>query len=61
VDVGNWGNSRAVNHPGQSGDPRSGHYRDLAASWLAGDDVPLLYSPRTIDAAAGERIVLVPR
>jgi hypothetical protein len=30
VDVGNWDNSRAVNHPGQSGDPDSPHYRDLA-------------------------------
>ncbi len=60
VDVGNWDNSRAVNHPGQSGDPQSPHYRDLAQSWLAGEYFPLLYSPRAIEAAAEARIVLVP-
>jgi len=60
VDVGNWDNSRAVNHPGQSGDPQSAHYRDLAQSWLAGEYFPLLYSPRAIEAAAEARIVLVP-
>src|SRR5579863_1932635 len=30
LDVGNWDASRAVNAPGQSGDPCSAHYRDLA-------------------------------
>jgi len=30
IDVGNWDNSKAVNHPGESGDPDSPHYRDLA-------------------------------
>jgi penicillin amidase len=30
VDVGNWDSSKAVNHPGQSGDPDSPHSRDLA-------------------------------
>ena len=27
IDVGNWDNSRAVNHPGQSGDPDSRNVR----------------------------------
>ena len=44
VDVGNWDNSKAVNHPGQSGDPDSPHYRDLAQMWRAGQYFPLLYS-----------------
>ena len=42
VDVGNWDNSRAVNSPGQSGDPDSPHYRDLADKWLKGD-IPRCY------------------
>ena len=29
LDVGNWDNSRAVNYPGQSGNPDDTHYRDL--------------------------------
>src|SRR5262245_13471348 len=36
LDVGHWDNSRAVNHPGQSGDPESPHYRDLAPLWSEG-------------------------
>ena len=36
VDVDNRDNSRAVSMPGQSGDPMSRHYRDLAPLWLNG-------------------------
>ncbi|MCW3474066.1 penicillin acylase family protein [Limobrevibacterium gyesilva] len=61
VDVGNWDNSRAINAPGQSGDPRSPHYDDLAPLWAAGDYVPLLYSRDAVDAAARLRIRLSPR
>ena len=46
VDVGNWDNSRAINHPGQSGDPESPHYRDLAPLWRSGQYFPLAYTPR---------------
>jgi penicillin amidase len=60
VDVGAWDNSRAVNHPGQSGDPASPHYRDLAPMWLAGEYFPLLYSRSAIEAAAETRIRLMP-
>jgi penicillin amidase len=60
VDVGNWDNSRAVNHPGQSGDPDSPHYRDLAPSWRDGKYFPLLYSRQAVEAAAEKIIRLVP-
>ncbi|HEX9171172.1 MAG TPA: penicillin acylase family protein [Telluria sp.] len=60
LDVGNWDNSRAINTPGQSGDPASPHYRDLAASWAAGQYFPLLYSRAAVEKAATETIVLVP-
>lgn len=60
LDVGNWDNSRAVNAPGQSGDPASPHYRDLAPLWLRGDYFPLLYSRDKIEAALSRRIDLLP-
>ena len=60
IDVGNWDNSRAVNHPGQSGDPESVHYRDLAPMWRAGEYFPLLYSREAVEKATEKRIELVP-
>ena len=39
------GTTRApINAPGQSGDPASPHYRDLAPLWLRGEYFPLLYT-----------------
>jgi penicillin amidase len=61
VDVGNWDNSRAINMPGQSGDPDNPHYRDLSNLWIKGEYFPLLYSRKRIEAATVERIELHPR
>ncbi|MDP2004850.1 MAG: penicillin acylase family protein [Rubrivivax sp.] len=60
LDVGAWDNSRAVNAPGQSGDPASPHYRDLAPLWLRGEHFPLLYSRARIEAAVAQRFELLP-
>jgi penicillin amidase len=60
VDVGAWDNSRAVNAPGQSGDPASPHYRDLVPMWLAGEYFPLLYSRARIETSLARRINLAP-
>lgn len=60
VDVGNWDASVAVNHPGQSGDPASPHYRDLAELWSNGEYFPLLYTRPAIEKATLRRIRLVP-
>jgi penicillin amidase len=60
LDVGNWDNSRAINTPGQSGDPASPHYRDLAASWADGNYFPLLYSRAAVEKAAKQVIELAP-
>jgi penicillin amidase len=60
LDVGNWDNSRAINTPGQSGNPDSPHYRDLATSWAQGKYFPLLYSREAVEKAATERIELIP-
>ena len=58
LDVGNWDVSRAVNTPGQSGNPASPHYRDLAPLWAAGKYFPLLYSRRAIKGAIESRLIL---
>lgn len=60
IDVGNWDASTTINTPGQSGDPRSPHYRDLAPIWARGDYVPMLYSRAAIDKNTTQRIVLMP-
>ena len=60
IDVGNWDNSRAINMPGQSGDPDSPHYKDLSQMWRKGDYFPLLYSRKRVEAATVQRIDLQP-
>jgi penicillin amidase len=61
IDVGHWDGSRAVNHPGQSGDPESPHYRDLAELWSRGEYFPLLYSRAAVEQETELRIELRPR
>ena len=61
VDVGNWDNSRIINHPGQSGDPDSLHYRDLASMWRNGQYFPLLYTRTAVDQETEHAIELVPQ
>jgi penicillin amidase len=61
VDLGDWDRSLATNAPGQSGDPDSPHYRDLAQAWADGEYFPLLYSREKIEAAAEATTVLRPR
>ncbi|MDM4764640.1 penicillin acylase family protein [Pelomonas sp. SE-A7] len=60
IDVGSWDESLAVNTPGQSGNPASPHYRDLAPLWLKGEYFPLLYTRARVEAATGQRIELLP-
>jgi penicillin amidase len=60
LDVGNWDNSRAVNYPGQSGNPDDVHYRDLTEMWLTGKYFPLLYTRDAVEKATVTRILLRP-
>lgn len=60
MDVGDWDRSMCINAPGQSGDPRSPHYRDLTGRWASGDYVPMLYSRAAVDGAARQVIRLLP-
>jgi penicillin G amidase len=61
IDVGDWDNSVWMNAPGQSGDPRSPHYADLAPLWAKGEYVPMLYSRAAVDEATETRIELRPQ
>jgi penicillin G amidase len=61
LDVGNWDGSVVVNTPGQSGDPFSPHYRDLAPLWAAGEYVPLVYSREAVERNARSVIKLMPQ
>lgn len=60
LDVGAWDNSTFVSAPGQSGDPASPHYADLATAWRSGAQVPLLYSPAAVARNTESVITLVP-
>lgn len=60
VDVGNWDNSRAGNHPGQSGDPENPHYRDLAPLWRSGSYFPLAYTREAVEGVTERVIHLLP-
>jgi penicillin amidase len=60
VDVGEWDNSAWINAAGQSGDPRSPHYADLAPLWARGEYVPMLYSRDAVERVTEKRIRLQP-
>jgi penicillin amidase len=61
VPVGDWDQARAINSPGQSGDPESPYYKNLYDLW--GDDgyFPLQYSRDSIEKHADSRLLLRPR
>jgi len=61
LDVGNWDASRVVNTPGQSGNPASPHYRDLAPLWAKGEYFPLVYSRKAVEKESKEKLELVPQ
>jgi penicillin G amidase len=60
LDVGDWDRSMTLNSPGQSGDPRSPHYRDLFAPAVEGRYVPMLYTREAVLQAAESIITLEP-
>lgn len=60
IDVGDWDRSVMTNIPGESGNPDSRHYRDLIDDWAAGRYHPLPFSRKAVEAAAEERLRLIP-
>ena len=60
VDLSNFDGSVGTNTPGQSGDPRRPHYRDLFAPWVRGAFFPLPFSEQAVTAATREHTTLLP-
>jgi penicillin amidase len=60
IDVSNWDRSVATSAPGQSGQPGSHHYSDLAKLW--GDEryFPLPYSDSAVSASTEATLLLMP-
>lgn len=61
IDLSDWDRSIMTNVPGESGTPGDRHYGDLLDSWAEGKYHPMPYSRSAVEAAAEERILLVPR
>ncbi|MGH7736553.1 MAG: penicillin acylase family protein [Candidatus Tyrphobacter sp.] len=59
-DVGNWDAGGISIPQGESGRPGSAHYTDEAKAWIAGTLLPLPYSKAAVEAAARERLTLLP-
>ena len=61
IDLGDLDGARIVQTTGQSGNPFDKHYGDLIQRWLAGDTVPLPFSPTAVHDSIAETLQLVPR
>ena len=59
-DLADWDQGLAINAPGQSGQPGSEYYSNLAGRWLVGEYFPLVYSRFKIEEHAKHRLRLVP-
>lgn len=55
ADLADWDATLGTNTPGQSGDPRSPHYRDLFAGWAAGRYFRVPFTRAAVDRAAERR------
>jgi penicillin G amidase len=60
LDTSDWDQSVAVNTPGQSGQPASAHYSDLAPLWDMGGYFPLVYSTAAVKNSTSDVLVLEP-
>jgi penicillin amidase len=59
-DVGNWDAGGIAIPSGESGEPGSGHYRDLTGDWIAGRLRPLPFSAHAVASATRARLILTP-
>jgi penicillin amidase len=60
VDMNDLDGARIVITTGQSGNPFDVHYGDLIGTWIAGDTIPLPFSPGNVAAAAVQTLTLTP-
>jgi penicillin amidase len=61
IDLADWDRALATSAPGQSGQPGSPHYADLAPLWAKGEYFPLTYSRPKVDAVTRHRLTLLPK
>jgi penicillin amidase len=60
LDFADWDRSVMTNVPGESGDPASPFYSNLVEDWAQGRYHPMPFSRKAVEAAAAERIQLLP-
>lgn len=59
-DLSDWDQGRAINAPGQSGQPGSPYYDNLLPLWAEGRYFPLVYSRGRVEEACSHRLRLIP-
>jgi penicillin amidase len=60
IDLADWDRTLATSAPGQSGQPGSPHYADLAPLWAKGEYFPLVYTRPKVETVARHRLTLRP-
>jgi len=59
-DLADWDKAMATSAPGQSGQPGSPHYADLAPFWADGRYFPLMFSRKKVEQVTQHRLILKP-
>ncbi len=59
-DLADWDRGLATSAPGQSGQPGSPHYADLARLWAKAEYFPLAFSKSKVEEVAQHRLTLKP-
>ena len=59
-DLADWDRAVATSTPGQSGQPGSPHYADLAPMWANGEYFPLAFSREKVREVTAHRLMLRP-
>jgi penicillin amidase len=60
ANLDDWDRSVALNNPGQSGDPRSPHYRDLFELWARGKYFPIFFTRKLVESVTEQSLTLQP-
>jgi penicillin amidase len=60
MDLSDWDRSVATSAPGQSGQPGSPHFSDLAKLWGDGQYFPLPFTETAVRAASEATLTLMP-
>ncbi len=61
LDLADWDRGLATSAPGQSGQPGSPHYSDLAPMWAKAEYFPLAFSRKKVEESAAHKLELKPK